>query len=673
MQQPCNNIAGLHRHAAACAIAGAIAALGAPVAVRAGAQAEPTQATPTAIDEAIINSSEASRSRNCIYTVINLGPEAGEAALLNERGQAAFGSFNADGIKNGFFDGERVHNIGSLGGSYTWVQALNNHGVVTGESEDAEEFSNILAFTWTVAGGMRALPGTSVSSARAINDRNQVVGQIPAPDVTARAVRWNADRGVMPLGPLPLSLSEGYDINQSGLSTGFADVANGDIHAMLWDRGGRQTDLGTLGGRTAFGEHINDRNEVAGESANAANDKVLGFYWSRNSGMVQINVEGGGVRLVADLNNRGEVVGDTVAGERSVAYQWTIGRGLVQLPSGSATRSDVFDINNRSEMVGAIERPAGDGGGLRAVRWPALTEPVDLNLHLYRPPAGLVLEAGAAINDNGVILAHSNAGLVMLRPGTHGTDAPVLGPLVGLPDEIEVGQDLALTLGFVDHNTAQTHTASVNWSDQCASPAPVVSEARGVGEVRLRHRFCAAGFQTVKARVTDSGGQSTEVQRDILVDAPGQASLSGKGTLAAGGAPAARGYRDAPLRFALWAPLGNGAANKAGAGNPVVLFSGPFHFRSDLATAAASAGQRVHIEGTGRLNGRPGYRFVLEAYDGGGKQAAGPDHLRVRVTHVDAASGAETVDYDNGAPANARTAVAVDRAALSSGMLKLRN
>ncbi|UUZ50360.1 hypothetical protein LP420_10955 [Massilia sp. B-10] len=56
-----------------------------------------------------------------------------------------------------FFDGDRLHNIGSLGGSHTWIYGLNRHGVVVGESEDAEEHSNILGFAWTARGGIRAL------------------------------------------------------------------------------------------------------------------------------------------------------------------------------------------------------------------------------------------------------------------------------------------------------------------------------------------------------------------------------------------------------------------------------------------------------------------------------------------------------------------------------------
>lgn len=669
MQHPWSSNVSLRKRA----IASAFAVAFSPFQVWAGAYATPSPDTPPAVTAQDTDGAAASKSSPRVYSVINLGPEAGAAALLNERGQAAFGSISNSGTSNGFFDGERVHKIGSLGGSYTMLRGLNNYGVVVGESQDNKLHSNILAFAWTVGGGMRALAGTSVSSARAINDRNHIVGFTGSPGISGRAIRWNPDGTVTALGPLPPSLSEAFDVNQGGVSTGFTDVASGAIHATLWNRAGILTDLGNLGGDRAFGMHINDFNAVAGQSDNAANDRELGFFWSRSSGMVPIDVEGGGVRLVSGLNNRGEVVGDTHIDGRSVAYQWSLGRGVVVLPSGSATRSDVFDINNHGEMVGLIERPAADGGGVRAVRWPALTRPIDLNTRLHRPPAGLVLEAGAAINDDGVILAHSNAGLVMLRPGTHGTDAPVLGPMVGFPDVIEVGQDLSLTVGFVDHKDAQPHTASATWSDGCASPAPTVSEARGVGEVRLQHQFCAAGYYTVKTQVTDSAGLSTELQQDIVVEAPALASVSGKGTLSNRAAWAGRRGPSLPLRFALWSPLGGGSGDKGSVGSPVVMFSGPFHFLSDAVTTATGSGQQAHIEGTGRLNGRPGYRFMLEAYAGGGKQGASPDRLRVQVTHMDALTGVEMVDYDNGAPAMARSAVAPDHTVVLEGGLMLRN
>ena len=58
---------------------------------------------------------------------------------------------------------------------------------------------------------------------------------------------------------------------------------------------------------------------------------------------------------------------------------------------------------------------------------------------------------------------------------------------------------------------------------------------------------------------------------------------------------------------------------------------------------------RARYEGSGKLNGKPGYRFVLGAQHGG----EGPGRVHVRITHADPASGAELVDYDNQGQGNA--------------------
>jgi hypothetical protein len=340
----------------------------------------------------------------------------------------------------------------------------------------------------------------------------------------------------------------------------------------------------------------------------------------------------------------------------TTAYLWSRARGLVPLPRAGAPESDVFDINNRAEMVGALRR----GGAARAVLWRGLSNPVDLNTRLVRAPAGLVLEAGAAINEAGTILAYSNAGLVMLRPGTRGTDAPVLGPVAGLPDSVTVGQEVRASLGFIDNAPAQVHTAAVDWEDSCASPHPLVREANGTGEVGLQHWFCTPGFQTVTLRVTDSGGRSTETRRQVLVNAPGTAAISGSGKLT--GAPGPGAARALPLRFALWAPLGEAQEKAAGGatGKAVLALQGPFGFRSESMNATRN-GSQVRLEGAGRYNGHAGYRYVVDALAGGPAQGTG--RMRLRISHRDAA-GADVTDYDSAPPAQAglQSAAAVDPA-----------
>jgi hypothetical protein len=601
------------------------------------------------------------QQRASLYTVINLGPELANAAL-NERGQVAFTAFNASDTVSRFFDGERIWPIGPAEGGFTLVTGLNDRGVAVGATRSAGE-TYARAFSWTLAGGLRVLPGSAPSTALDINERNEIVGWVSAPGVAARAIRWNPDGGTTLLGPLPASSSEGTAINNRGYATGYTTVANGDIHAhaTLWGRAGAQTDLGPFDGGDGFGLRINERNEVAGVFNYPG--RTVGFFWSRDTGTVRIDA-GPGYAL-GDLNNRSGIVGSAEIGGRPRGFYWTSRRGVVPLPLGFGTISQAYDINDRSEIVGAIA--AAEGAPWRAALWPSYTAvPIDLNTQLYRAPAGLELRAAWRINERGDILADSNAGLVLLRPGRRGTDAPVLGPIIGLPAMVEIGQDLTMTLNFSDNNAAQTHTASAVWSDGCPSSSSTVGGAGGTGQVRLQHDFCAAGYYSVKVLVTDSGGRSTETWRNFLVVSPTLAALSGEGVLAAGAATAGPGHRQAPLRFALWTPLGEAPA--AVPGKSVVRFSGPFQFQGETVTHATSTEVRARVEGTGRLNGRVGYRFVLEAVDGGSGPAAA-DRLRVRVTHADTATGAEVVDYDNGAPGPGAGA---DRAAVVAGGLTLR-
>lgn len=497
------------------------ASLCVPAALALHAGAAPTQAPAQAAAHA---------ARPLEYSVINLGRDA-TTAVLNARGQAAFTSALLDERQHWFFDGRRVVALMPSSGAHGYVNALNDNGVVVGEIQTAA--GDYRAFAWTTARGLRVLPrnnavsGPASGAALAVNNRNQVVGRIRAQvGIYPLAARWNPDGALAHLAPLTARTARAVAINDSGMMVGEAEVNLHDNHAMVWSADGTVTDLGTFGGTYSAATHVNGAGQVLGYYYKDGNK--TGFLWSRRYGMVQIG-PGGGYRNVSALNEAGEVAGSELtildsapALQRPFIWSWR--NGLRMLPLGGATHGEVLALNNRREMVGLVDRTPGDSdfSSRRAAWWNGVAQPVDLNTRLYRAPAGLVLYAAKSINDSGTILAESNAGLVMLRPGREGTPAPVLGPITGAGADgvVALGATVDFTVDFVDSNIAESHRAAASVNDGCPQPVPRLRERRGLGDVSVRHTFCRAGYVSLKVRVTDRAGNATQVERLLLVADP---------------------------------------------------------------------------------------------------------------------------------------------------------
>jgi probable HAF family extracellular repeat protein len=82
-----------------------------------------------------------------------------------------------------------VTDLGTLGGSNSYVSAINDRGQIVGSSRTSSGQEN--AFLWE-NGTMKildSLPGTSSREATGINNRGQIVGFIDTPSTT-RAVLW---------------------------------------------------------------------------------------------------------------------------------------------------------------------------------------------------------------------------------------------------------------------------------------------------------------------------------------------------------------------------------------------------------------------------------------------------------------------------------------------------
>lgn len=215
------------------------------------------------------------------------GPDAG-AFLVNERGQIAGISYTSStpNSNNGSLCAPNVPpqnpflweqgtmvDLGSLGGTCGFVNALNERGQVVGQSNLG---GNLVyhPFLWDKHQNPPLADlgtfGGDNGWASWINDAGNIVGSADFPeDVIHHAAFWR--HGVMiDLGTVGSDpCSRGFAINSNGQIVGGSSSCSTFLHAFLWEDGGPMVDLNTLVSAGSdltltVAIFINDRGEIAG-------------------------------------------------------------------------------------------------------------------------------------------------------------------------------------------------------------------------------------------------------------------------------------------------------------------------------------------------------------------------------------------------------------------------
>jgi probable HAF family extracellular repeat protein len=163
------------------------------------------------------------------------------------------------------YSGGTMTDLGTLGGSASGANAINNSGQVVGYSYIAGTSGDRHAFLYS--GGTMTDLGTlggRSSSAEGINDMGQVTGQAQDLTKTLKAFLYSGS-GMINLGTLG-SFSQGIGINNAGQVVGNSYDSTVTIsHAFLYS-GGALMDLGTLGGSYSIADGIDSKGHVVGQS-----------------------------------------------------------------------------------------------------------------------------------------------------------------------------------------------------------------------------------------------------------------------------------------------------------------------------------------------------------------------------------------------------------------------
>ncbi|MHC4542222.1 MAG: hypothetical protein ACYS74_20955, partial [Planctomycetota bacterium] len=156
-----------------------------------------------------------------------------------------------------------IIDLGTLGGHYSIAHAINNAGLIVGESDRR-------AFLWDNKNGITDLGTFSDGNdmrAWGINDSTEVVGYSDG-EMGWRSFRWQEGK-MTDLGTLG-GHTKAYDINGAGLVVGRSEITDGEYHAFLWQHSTPIRDLGVIGnGKGSRAYSINDTGQVVGASLSA--------------------------------------------------------------------------------------------------------------------------------------------------------------------------------------------------------------------------------------------------------------------------------------------------------------------------------------------------------------------------------------------------------------------
>jgi len=593
------------------------------------------------------------------YRVIQLSPSSAFAEI-NVKGQVAFTEFSAGtGTRAKFYDGYTVRDLGTLGGPSADVGALNDYGQITGSATVDAAGEVYHAYRWSKASGMVDLnpPGSGRSFGNAINNRGWVAGAVAtAPGRSPlHAFRWTPTSGVVDLGSFG-NASSANALNEAGTVVGYSEGPELGIlgRAFRWTEAGGLQSLVSISSVASEGLDINEAGKIVGSASFDASLSDQAFLWTPGGGLQKIGTEPSYLAFAQRINEKGLVTGQYYdAPVEPNGFIWSRDSGLQLIGTPGTDVSNTGDVNNLGQVVGSLND--------RAFAWTRTAGVVDLNTRIPGAPPELELWQAQAVSDNGSIAAVGNTGLVLLVPSAAYHQAPVAAP-IKLTGPTRVNSLLSFSSSFRDVDLRDTHKATWTWGDG-ASAAGIVSQAAGSGNVSGQYAYRKSGIYTVRLNILDSGGQGTSVERKLTVCGCSSGAVAGEGAFLSPQGASARDTKGAGVaRFAFLSEA-TGARVKQSA-SEVHFSTGKLNFRSTVVDSVTAEGKRVRYSGSGSVNGVGGYRFTLTALAGG---AAAKDRVHVRITHTDAHSKAEVVDYDNGVRAGARAASLVTGAVAGAG------
>lgn len=251
--------------------------------------------------------------------------------------------------------------LGTLGGSETFADSINDLGQVVGMSRLTGD-SGTHAFFYD-NGVMQDLAPINSGDIRAsfrlgLNNSGRIVSGVVMDDAYYPAIYDRQSGQTTTLGSL--GSTSGFTgvataINSSGTAVGISHLSSGLRHGFVY-RNGTMSDLGSLGGYSGA-LAINSAGTAVGFSSDSANGFERAVLWANNS---ILDISNGFESQARGINDFGQVVGErlTLTGNNE-AFRWSDGTSQDLGTLAPGRNSEAFSINNQGEVVGTAEAITG--------------------------------------------------------------------------------------------------------------------------------------------------------------------------------------------------------------------------------------------------------------------------------------------------------------------------
>ena len=589
------------------------------------------------------------------YTVANLETKFEvtneDHRALNDRGQVAGSIAEGDWTTARAFRYENgtLTNLGTWGdpNNSSTASAINATGLVAGDLRIGNTYRAFRSDGTNMINLGTVVDINSDFFSKDINDSGLVVGEY-SKDKGTRSFLSDGTQ-MIDLGALGTATngSNAIAINADGLVTGSA--FNGKtVHAFLFD-GMKMNDLGALGSDENHSEAyaLNANGLVTGDSFNGKASHAFLFDGTKMNDLGALGSDENRSSAVA-INANGLVTGNSFNGKATHAFLFD-GTKINDLGAlGNAeNKSEAFAINASGQIVGKSQTT--DNVEHAFIKSPGDSQMIDLNTRLTNAP-GVELFKAVAISDSGYILAQANTGWVLLKPAAAvpGPASATLGAITA-NDPVAVGTPVNVSVLFSDINTSDTHVAQWTWESNGTSPG-AVTEPSGTdpGTITGSTVFSTPGLYNVTLSVTDGSiAPPSSVSRQVVVYDPSAGFVTGGGwIMSPAGAYKADERMTGRATFGFVSKYLRGANKPTGETEFRFQASG-LNFYSNSYDWLVVGGARAQYKGSGTINGKGSYQFMLTAVDGDLIAKGTPDRFRIKIWHHDDGTNTDVTDYDN--------------------------